>query len=91
MEQSAFECVKALDVGPLPVIENTSSINKNICIMLLFAGRGARTRRSRDTHAPLARWFIPSGTHDGGVEGDQRIEVVPLGYTFKVASNFLGW
>lgn len=87
MEFNSFEVVQTCNVRPLPIVQNSSSIDKDVGHQQAFSGR--LIDRS-DGDGPFSRPLVPFGAVDFRIERDERIQVIFLGHGDEVIIDFLG-
>jgi hypothetical protein len=70
MYQFPFEAVQALDIRPLPIIQNSARIDENVSMMVFNDSITLRRDVARNLNPPKPGIFVPLGANYAGVEGD---------------------
>jgi hypothetical protein len=70
MYQSPFKGVQALDIRPLPIIQDTASVDENVSMMVFDNSITLGRDVARNLNPPKPGILVPLGANHPGVESD---------------------
>lgn len=81
MEKFSLEGAEALDLGPLPLVEDSGAVDEDVCHVILDTAVGF------DLDVPLAHGVVPDGGNDLGLELHALVEAILLGGSLNVVPD----